>query len=89
MQTFRPRITLDGEMPSPMNHLQCRPWNQANRAGADENPKADAVFALSAPLPALPKGERQDSVNQQEKISGRLPKLRSEWADARKPPGSV
>ena len=47
MQTFRPRITLDGETPSPMNHLQCRPWNQASRAGADENPKADAVFALS------------------------------------------
>jgi hypothetical protein len=50
MQTFRPRITLDGETPSPMNHLQCRPWNQANRAGADENPKADAVFALSAAI---------------------------------------
>jgi hypothetical protein len=64
MQTFRPRITLDGEMPSPMTHLQCRAWNQANRAGADENPKADAAFALSAPLPAPPKGERQDSVSQ-------------------------
>jgi hypothetical protein len=68
MQTFRPRITLDGEMRSPMNHLQCRAWNQANRVGADENPKADSVFALSAPLPALPKGERQDSVNQYSQV---------------------
>ena len=47
MQTFRPRITLDGEMPSPMNHLQCRPWNQANRAVAYENPKPSKI-AISA-----------------------------------------
>jgi hypothetical protein len=81
MQTFRPRITLDGEMPSPITHLQCRAWNQANRAGADENPKADAVFALSAPLPVLPKIARKDPDSRQEQVLGRLSEMRSERTD--------
>jgi len=55
----------------------------ANRAGADENPKADAVFALYAPLPFLPKGARKNPVSQQEPIRRHLPELRSERTKAR------
>ena len=58
-------------------------WNQTDRAGANENPETDAVFALYAPLPFLPKGARKNPVSQQEPIRRHLLELRSERTKAR------
>jgi hypothetical protein len=40
-------------------------WNQTDRAGANENPETNAVFALRSALPVLRESGRRDAVNRQ------------------------
>jgi hypothetical protein len=56
-------------------------WNQTDRAGANENPESNTVFALRSALPILPKSARRDAVNRQRPIPRHLPKM---WSDRTK-----
>jgi hypothetical protein len=50
---------------------------------------SDATKTPGSALPFLPKGAGQDSVHQQETISGHLPKVQSDRVEARKPSEST
>jgi len=51
--------------------------------------RSPSASAVRPDLSVLPKGTWQDSQARRCFVSGRLPEMRSDWAEAREPPGSA
>jgi hypothetical protein len=62
-------------------------WNQTDRAGANENPETNAVFALHSALAVLRESARRDAVNRQRPITRAF--TGGSGPQARKQPGSA